>query len=100
MLLTREEMAFDFHGAKLDPVKDKEIIVWSVQQFLYGEITGIQIGHWLYNAPDLESARFSPKSRRGPSASSPRASWAATGPSTSRSRWRSVKASSCRPFMR
>jgi hypothetical protein len=58
MLLTREEMAFDFHGAKLDPVKDKDIIVWSVQQFLYGEITGIQIGHWLYNAPDLESARF------------------------------------------
>jgi hypothetical protein len=58
MLLTREEMEFDFHGAKLDPIKDKEVIVWSVQQFLYGEITGIQIGHWLYNAPDLESARF------------------------------------------
>lgn len=58
MLLTREEMAFDFHGAKLDPVKDKDIIVWSVQQFLYGEVTGIQIGHWLFNAPDLESARF------------------------------------------
>jgi hypothetical protein len=58
MLLTREEMAFDFEGAKLDPVKDKDTIVWAVQQFLYGEITGIQIGHWLYNAPDLESARF------------------------------------------
>lgn len=58
MLLTREEMEFDFHGAKLDPIQDKEVIVWSVQQFLYGEITGIQIGHWLYNAPDLESARF------------------------------------------
>jgi hypothetical protein len=58
MLLSREEMAFDFHGAKLDPIADKDVIVWSVQQFLYGEITGIQIGHWLYNAPDLESARF------------------------------------------
>lgn len=58
MLLTREEMEFDFHGAKLDPVKDKEVIVWAVQQFLYGEITGIQIGHWMFNAPDLESARF------------------------------------------
>jgi 1,2-phenylacetyl-CoA epoxidase catalytic subunit len=58
MLLTREEMAFDFGGAKLDPVKDKELLVWAVQQFLYGEVTGIQIGHWLYNAPDLEAARF------------------------------------------
>jgi hypothetical protein len=58
MLLSREEMAFDFHGGKLDPVKDKDILVWSVQQFLYGEVTGIQIGHWLYNAPDLDAARF------------------------------------------
>src|SRR5262249_28994891 len=58
MLLTREEMAFDFGGAKLDPVRDKDVIVWAVQQFLYGEITGIQIGHWLYDAPDLEAARF------------------------------------------
>jgi hypothetical protein len=58
MLLTREEMAFDFKGAKLDPVRDKDVIVWAVQQFLYGEVTGIQIGHWLYNAPDLDAARF------------------------------------------
>ncbi len=58
MLLSREEMAFDFQGKKLDPVRDKDVIVWAVQQFLYGEVTGIQIGHWLYNAPDLESARF------------------------------------------
>jgi len=58
MLVSREEMAFDFKGEKLDPVRDKDIIVWAVQQFLYGEVTGIQIGHWLYNAPDLESARF------------------------------------------
>jgi hypothetical protein len=58
MLLTREEMVFDFHGAKLDPVADKDVIVWAVQQFLYGEITGIQVGHWIYGAPDLESARF------------------------------------------
>jgi hypothetical protein len=61
MLLGREEMTFDFGGAKLDPVKDprdRDVIVWAVQQFLYGEITGIQIGHWLFNAPDLEAARF------------------------------------------
>jgi bacterioferritin (cytochrome b1) len=27
-------------------------------QFLYGEVTGIQCGHWLYDAPDLEAAKF------------------------------------------
>ncbi len=61
MLLTREEMAFDFGGARLDPLhdaRDRDVIVWAVQQFLYGEITGIQIGHWLFNAPDLSAARF------------------------------------------
>src|SRR6185369_10336533 len=58
MLLSREEMAFDFGGKKLDPARDKDVIVWAVQQFLYGEVTGIQIGHWLFNAPDLEAARF------------------------------------------
>ena len=29
-----------------------------MNQFLYGEVTGIQCGHWLYEAPDLEAARF------------------------------------------
>ena len=58
MLLTREEMTFDFEGAKLDPVRDRKILAWMMNQFLYGEITGIQIGHWLYDAPDLASARF------------------------------------------
>jgi hypothetical protein len=58
MLLTREDMTFDFRGAKLDPVKDKKILGWMFNQFLYGEVTGIQIGHWLYHAPDLASAKF------------------------------------------
>jgi bacterioferritin (cytochrome b1) len=58
MLLTREEMSFDFQGAKLDPVRDKELLAWMMNQFLYGEVTGIQVGHWIYDAPDLESARF------------------------------------------
>ncbi len=58
MLLAREEMTHDFRGARLDPVRDKEILAWMFNQFLYGEVTGIQIGHWLYDAPDLESARF------------------------------------------
>jgi len=58
MLLTRDEMSFDFRGATLDPVRDRKIIGWMLNQFLYGEVTGIQIGHWLYDAPDLTSARF------------------------------------------
>ncbi|HUQ06529.1 MAG TPA: ferritin-like domain-containing protein [Kofleriaceae bacterium] len=58
MLLTREEMTFDFEGGKLDPVRDKDFIEWSMNQFLYGEMTGIQVGHWLYDAPDLGAAKF------------------------------------------
>ncbi len=58
MLLTREEMTFDFGGARLDPARDRQLLGWMMNQFLYGEVTGIQIGHWLYNAPDLEAARF------------------------------------------
>ncbi len=58
MLLTREEMTFDFGGAKLDPVRDHDLLEWMFNQFLYGEVTGIQVGHWLYDAPDLEAAKF------------------------------------------
>lgn len=58
MLLSREELRFDFGGARLDPVRDREILAWMCNQFLYGEVTGIQVGQWLYAAPDLESARF------------------------------------------
>lgn len=58
MLLTREEMTFDFGGARLDPVRDKQTLGWMMNQFLYGEVTGIQCGHWLYHAPDLDAARF------------------------------------------
>ena len=58
MLLDRQEMTYDFGGARLDPVRDHEAIGWMMNQFLYGEVTGIQVGHWLYNAPDIESARF------------------------------------------
>jgi bacterioferritin (cytochrome b1) len=58
MLLTREEMSFDFGGARLDPVRDKQVLGWMMNQFLYGEVTGIQCGHWLYQAPDIDAARF------------------------------------------
>ncbi len=58
MLLSREEMSFDFSGAKLDPIADRELVEWMLNQFLYGEMTGIQVGHWLYAAPDFEAAKF------------------------------------------
>ncbi len=58
MLLTREEMTFDFAGDRLDPVADKALVEWVLNQFLYGEMTGIQVGHWFYRAPDLEAAKF------------------------------------------
>jgi hypothetical protein len=58
MLLTREEMTFDFGDARLDPARDKALLGWMMNQFLYGEVTGIQCGHWLYEAPDLDAARF------------------------------------------
>ncbi|HVV82159.1 MAG TPA: ferritin-like domain-containing protein [Kofleriaceae bacterium] len=58
MLLSREEMTYDFGGATLDPVRDRELVGWMLDQFLYGEMTGIQVGHWLYEAPDYEAARF------------------------------------------
>jgi bacterioferritin (cytochrome b1) len=58
VLLTRDEMTFDFKGGKLDPVKDRDVIEWMMNQFLYGEMTGIQVGHWLYDAPDYDAARF------------------------------------------
>jgi bacterioferritin (cytochrome b1) len=58
MLLSRDEMRFDFRGAKFHPVRDRDILRWMLSQFLYGEVTGIQVGHWLYGAPDIESARF------------------------------------------
>ena len=58
MLLTRAEMSFDFGGARLSPERDAELLAWMMNQFLYGEVTGIQCGHWLYDAPDLDAARF------------------------------------------
>ena len=58
MLLSREEMTFDFRGAQLHPERDARLLAWMMNQFLYGEVTGIQCGRWLYDAPDLEAARF------------------------------------------
>jgi len=51
-------MAFDFKGAKFDRVTDRDLLAWIASQFLYGEVTGIQVGHWILHAPDVESAKF------------------------------------------
>ena len=58
MLLARDEMTYDFGGARLVLPRDRELLRFVMSQFLYGEVTGIQCGHWLYHAPDLEAARF------------------------------------------
>jgi bacterioferritin (cytochrome b1) len=58
MLLSREEMTFDFGEARFEVDRDRELLVWIFSQFLYGEVTGIQVGHWLYRAPTLDAANF------------------------------------------
>jgi hypothetical protein len=58
MLLSRAEMTFDFGGARLRPAEDRELLSFLLDNFLYGEVAANQIGEWLYDAPDLESARF------------------------------------------
>jgi hypothetical protein len=51
-------MTFDFAGATFDPVADRQLLGFILSQFLYGEVTGIQVGHWLHVAPDLDAASF------------------------------------------
>ncbi len=58
MLLTRTEMTYDFGGARFDTGADRDLLAFFFSQFLYGEMTGIQVGHWLYLAPDLDAAVF------------------------------------------
>lgn len=60
MLIPRERLQFDLKGAKFDlsDPKDKDFLGWVFNQFLYGEITGIQCGYWLYRAPSLKAASF------------------------------------------
>ncbi|TMB25791.1 MAG: ferritin-like domain-containing protein, partial [Deltaproteobacteria bacterium] len=42
MLLSRQEMTFDFGTARLSAERDRALLGWIVNQFLYGEVTGIQ----------------------------------------------------------
>lgn len=58
MLLTREEQTYDFGGARFDLDRDREELGWIFSQFLFGEVTGVQVGEWLAQAPDFEAAQF------------------------------------------
>lgn len=58
MLIPRNELQFDFGLARFAPKRDREFLGWVFNQFLYGEVTGIQCGHWLYRAPTLTAASF------------------------------------------
>jgi hypothetical protein len=60
MLIPREELSHDFGGAAFDVARaeDRAFLAWVFNQFLYGEVTGIQCGHWLYRAPHLSAATF------------------------------------------
>ena len=58
MLLTREEMTFDFGGARFELERDRDVLAWVFSQYLYGEVTGVQVGHWLEIAPDFDAAQF------------------------------------------
>lgn len=58
MLLTREEMTFDFKGAKFRLPEDRELLGWIFSQSLFGEATGCYCGAALYGAPDVEAATF------------------------------------------
>jgi hypothetical protein len=58
MLLARDEMTFDFGGARFDLGRDREVLAWIFSQYLYGEVTGVQVGHWLEIAPDFDAAQF------------------------------------------
>ena len=58
MRVSRDELRFDFGEARFRLPRDQQLLGWIVDQFLYGEVTGIQVGHWLYAAPSLEAATF------------------------------------------
>jgi hypothetical protein len=58
VLLTREEQTYDFGGARFDFDRDRDELAWIFSQFLFGEVTGVQVGEWLAQAPDFDAARF------------------------------------------
>jgi hypothetical protein len=58
VLLTRREQTYDFDGARFDLERDRDVLAWIFSQFLFGEVTGVQVGTWLAQAPDFDAAQF------------------------------------------
>lgn len=60
MLISRKDLDYEFKAAGFDLglESDRAFLGWVMDQFLYGEVTGIQCGHWLYHAPTLQAASF------------------------------------------
>lgn len=60
MLISRDALDYVFQGPGFDlkSENDRHFLGWVMDQFLYGEVTGIQCGHWLYHAPTLHAASF------------------------------------------
>jgi hypothetical protein len=58
VLLTREEQTYDFGRARFDLERDRDVLAWIFSQFLFGEVTGVQVGEWLARAPNFEAAQF------------------------------------------
>jgi len=60
MLIKKDELKYDFQGAVFDlkQTRERTFLAWVFNQFLYGEVTGIQCGYWLYHAPHLNAAAF------------------------------------------
>jgi hypothetical protein len=58
VLLTRAEQTYDFGDARFDLDRDRDVLSWIFSQFLFGEVTGVQVGTWLAQAPDFEAAQF------------------------------------------
>jgi hypothetical protein len=58
VLLTRDEQTYDFGGARFDLDRDRPVLSWIFSQFLFGEVTGVQVGEWLARAPDFDAAQF------------------------------------------
>jgi hypothetical protein len=58
VLLTRDEQTYDFGRARFDLDRDRDVLSWIFSLFLFVEVTGVQVGRWLAQAPDFEAAQF------------------------------------------
>jgi hypothetical protein len=59
MIISREKRTYPFKNHfNLESAQERQFLGWVLNQFLYGEVTGIQCGYWLYHAPTLKAAAF------------------------------------------